>query len=668
MGQQPPNLLGKQPLAPDFAPGEINGAFYGLDEELANAPYRAALTAGVAVNILAAPFAGITGQEAQDRWFAAMVDEPLRTLEQLDQRSAINGTGARVIGELGRIALLAPLGPAGLGTVETATRFGRAARAGKDDPLALGAAAGATLAVGFALPFALPVRAGWGPALLQRMGYGIGANVALGVGQRGAEAALGEDVDPLDGLALTLDAALGAFFGGAAHIHGKLTAESTDAAMVMVEQASAQRVVPPGEAPQPHLDHLAAKQRAALAGQDLPDPPVPAAAAKLVDDQATAAETSLRASEPALARLEEPGAGQPEPLPKVEPAPSQAAKADVAPQQAEIGQHARLAPEQRGVLSGLYTAAARARPEYERAMTELAAAVGGRLKMGPLKGVARSVEKILDEEGGDFSKLRDLVRGTIEVDSIDDLMRAVAAIQGLELVGPPLRNFYAPGAKLWPTRYRDVKANVRIAGHDTEIQVNLPEMLAAKEGAAHPLYERQRTLEGEGKTRALTDAERAEIADLVKRQAAIYDEAFATIERKAASSIGEPLRMAEVAGNQRGAGPSKASAVAPSGDTATGTPSTSPKIVPGGKDLGTGIDSTSTQNYDITGWKPASADGEAVALDLPALQQTAAQLDALGLTVEGRKASEVLAEAVKSPGAVDEVLDAVTTCAMNYGH
>lgn len=408
MGQQPPNLLGKQPLAPDFAPGEINGAFYGLDEELANAPYRAALTAGVAVNILAAPFAGITGQEAQDRWFAAMVDEPLRTLEQLDQRSAINGTGARVIGELGRIALLAPLGPAGLGTVETATRFGRAARAGKDDPLALGAAAGATLAVGFALPFALPVRAGWGPALLQRMGYGIGANVALGVGQRGAEAALGEDVDPLDGLALTLDAALGAFFGGAAHIHGKLTAESTDAAMVMVEQASAQRVVPPGEAPQPHLDHLAAKQRAALAGQDLPDPPVPAAAAKVVDDQAQASEAALRGSEPSLAALERPGTGEPLAMPAVEPVKPQAA-------------------------------------------------------------------------------------------------------------------------------------------------VEAP---AGKEGAAEP-------------------------ADV---------------------------------------------------------------------------------------WEPVNADGERVAIDLPAVQQMAAQMDALGATINGRKASEVLAEAVKSPGAVDEVLDAVTTCAMNYGH
>jgi hypothetical protein len=175
------------------------------------------------------------------------------------------------------------------------------------------------MGAGFALPFSLPLRAGWGSALFQRMGYGVGSNVALGAAQRGAEGALGEDTRVLDGWALALDTALGAFFGGAAHVHGRLTGEAADAAMTVVEQASASRIVPPGEAPQPYLDHLAAKQKAAQTGEALLDPPVPAAAAAVIDADAKAAEASLRASEPSMAHLEAAGAGEPLPLPKVEP-------------------------------------------------------------------------------------------------------------------------------------------------------------------------------------------------------------------------------------------------------------------------------------------------------------------------------------------------------------
>lgn len=375
MGDQP-SLLNKRPLSPDFAPAEVNGVFYGLDDELIRAPYRAALSSAAAVNLLAAPLVGALGRDVQDKWFANMVDAPLRTLEELDERSAINGVGARVIGELGRIAFQAPLGPVGLGTVEATSQAGLEVRAGSEYPIALGAVRGGTLAVGFALPFALPVKPGWGPALLQRMGYGIGSNVALGTAQRGAEAALGEDVEVMDKLALTLDVALGAFFGGAAHIHGRLTGEAADAAMVMVEQASAQRFVPPGvQSHQPFLQMAADVQKAVVDGEpeavaierlyqalraelepeqvqferiqrenlarlgdirrqarlgvsrpfeDLPN--IWRAAAKQMDDQATAAEASLRASEPALGRLEEPGAGKPEPLPQVEPVKPQEPK------------------------------------------------------------------------------------------------------------------------------------------------------------------------------------------------------------------------------------------------------------------------------------------------------------------------------------------------------
>jgi uncharacterized protein YecT (DUF1311 family) len=375
MGDQP-SLLTKRPLGPDFAPAELNGTFYGLDDELLRAPYRAALSAAAAVNLVASPLVAPLGREAQDRWFAAMVDTPLRTLEELDERSAINGTGARIVGELGRIAALAPLGPVGLGAVEAASQAGREVRAGSEHPIALGAVRGATLAVGFALPLTLPVRPGWGPALLQRLGYGVGSNVALGAAQRGAEGALGEDAEVMDKLALTLDAALGAFFGGAAHVYGKMTGEAADAAMTMIEQASAQRIVPPDAvSPQPFLNaaaeaqksvagestdamlnrvyrqllaelepeqyrsllqrenvaRLAERQRQVKEAVSRPFEDLPSiwrAAAKQVDDQATAAEALFREADPALAQAEVAGAGKPEALPQVEATKPKAPKAD----------------------------------------------------------------------------------------------------------------------------------------------------------------------------------------------------------------------------------------------------------------------------------------------------------------------------------------------------
>lgn len=70
-------------------------------------------------------------------------------------------------------------------------------------------------------------------------------------------------------------------------------------------------------------------------------------------------------------------------------------------------------------------------------------------------------------------------------------------------------------------------------GHVAEIQVNIKEMLLAKD-KAHPLYERERTITG----RALRDKrdldldEAKEVGDLQKKQRAIYDGAWLAIRGK----------------------------------------------------------------------------------------------------------------------------------------
>ena len=64
-----------------------------------------------------------------------------------------------------------------------------------------------------------------------------------------------------------------------------------------------------------------------------------------------------------------------------------------------------------------------------------------------------------------------------------------------------------------------------------------------------------------------------------------------------------------------------------------------------------------------------SSDGDTVSISLPALQQQAARLDALGVTFEGRKASEALAAATKVDlAAAAALLDDVSQCVLGYGN
>lgn len=316
------SIEGLRPLAQDFNPADLQGTFYGLDEELAYAVPRAALGAAATVNLLAAPIVGALGQEAQDKWFAAMVDEPLRSIEEIDARAMTNGTAAKVVGQFARVAAEAPLGPVGVGVLEAGARTGRELYEGEtaEKATALGALSGGTMAVGFALPLSLPVKAGFGPALLQRLGYGVGSNVALGAVQRGGEHSLGEDVEILDRTALALDASLGVLFGGGAHLFLRRGDKvNADAAMTVIEQASAQRIVPPDVPQQAALDHLAARVKAEQTGEaPPPDPPVPPAMAARVEHEAGQATEAFASAEPELARMDESGAGKPLPLPETE--------------------------------------------------------------------------------------------------------------------------------------------------------------------------------------------------------------------------------------------------------------------------------------------------------------------------------------------------------------
>jgi hypothetical protein len=120
---------------------------------------------------------------------------------------------------------------------------------------------------------------------------------------------------------------------------------------------------------------------------------------------------------------------------------------------------------------------------------------GGMLFIAPTKGLTRATEKVMNDYGGDWSRLKDAARCTIAVDTIAQVQDVVAKLRadGM-IVAQPAKDRYTDG----PTKvgYRDVNMIIRAPnGHLTEVQVNTKAMMTAK-NIGHDDYEVSRTLEG----------------------------------------------------------------------------------------------------------------------------------------------------------------------------
>ena len=193
---------------------------------------------------------------------------------------------------------------------------------------------------------------------------------------------------------------------------------------------------------------------------------------------------------------------------------------------AEVPEAVRTALEQR------YLNAARALPDYEKAVRAIGKEVGARdVLVAPLKGVERAVEKTMAENGGDVDRLRDLIRGTIVVDDITQATQAISAFKARfgkltkernTLVVPETRD-----------GYRDVNINGIVNGQHVELQINVPEMIEAK-AAMHALYEERRVLD------ALSDSATAEqlarSAEIDAQMKARYDAAWEAFKARRNSS------------------------------------------------------------------------------------------------------------------------------------
>ena len=151
---------------------------------------------------------------------------------------------------------------------------------------------------------------------------------------------------------------------------------------------------------------------------------------------------------------------------------------------------AKLAPDQARKLADLRRTAHEVKPAFDEVVRAIANEVDGDPMLAPIKGIPRSSAKIATDYQGQTEQIKDLVRATVMVDAVEDAQGAVDVIlREFDVLPTGRRNLFAPGVEV-PDGYRDAKFNVQLTdGLVGEVQVNIPEMLEAKSGPGHALYE-----------------------------------------------------------------------------------------------------------------------------------------------------------------------------------
>jgi hypothetical protein len=133
------------------------------------------------------------------------------------------------------------------------------------------------------------------------------------------------------------------------------------------------------------------------------------------------------------------------------------------------------APKSAATFEEVYAKAPAAKAEIDAVADEIAAQYGGKVAKAPIKSQARALEKINNDYKGDPTKIKDLARNTIIVES--DQINAVAA--DLAKRGANVKIIDGATNEMG---YSGVNSTMQTrAGIPGEIQVNSPEMIYAKE-------------------------------------------------------------------------------------------------------------------------------------------------------------------------------------------
>jgi len=244
------------------------------------------------------------------------------------------------------------------------------------------------------------------------------------------------------------------------------------------------------------------------------------------------------------------------------------------------------------LLKPLFDGATRNKADFDKTLDQIAEGLGGYAKKPGIKGLNRAVTKLITENGNDPTTMKDLLRGTIVVNTFQEAQEAINEIgkaytfdriknrlavdltspDGTVLTGVPLS-----------TGYQDILTNVTLEdGTVAEIQISTPEMLAAKH-LGHEVYAFEREM---GKSPV-----KSKMVDLQKQIYAEGYDAYLAREAKALktrsnSALPTGSAFSRTSEGLRGSGAgNQAVAESQLGATVTGTSFQSKNMVPGGKDL-----------------------------------------------------------------------------------
>jgi hypothetical protein len=184
----------------------------------------------------------------------------------------------------------------------------------------------------------------------------------------------------------------------------------------------------------------------------------------------------------------------------------------------------------------VYAKAPAAKLEIDSMADEIAEMFGGKVAKAPIKSQERAIQKIMNDYGGDSTKIKDLARNTIIVspEKIDSVVAELSK-RGA--------NVKVINGATDPLGYSGVNSTIKTkAGIFGEVQVNTPAMIYAKEsesmarvllgddlydsiasksgiagGQGHKLYEQWRTLPETDPGRSAIEAQSKAYYDAVRR-------------------------------------------------------------------------------------------------------------------------------------------------------
>ena len=181
----------------------------------------------------------------------------------------------------------------------------------------------------------------------------------------------------------------------------------------------------------------------------------------------------------------------------------------------------------RAQFAALLADGQKANSELQAIVQDIAEKLPGdsEVKQGPVKGLERAVAKVVNKDNGDARNVRDVVRASVAVDTVEELQETVKVVEeAFKQAGGEIITADDRFAKPLDSGYRDMQMTVRLpSGTVGEIQVHLKPILAAKDTKGHSIYEKARKLNERG---SLSPDEETELARLFAESRDLYNAAW----------------------------------------------------------------------------------------------------------------------------------------------